>query len=231
MSSAALHEGEGDPGDAERHGEIDVGAVFLGQGAERQHGIRQADALAAAEHAAGLHLGVDADVARLDDAELELAVVEQHGVARLDGLEDLGMRQVHAAQAAHRFAPDEAHHVAFVEPDRARLELADAELRSLEIDQNADGAGELGLELADDGVDVAQAVMRGVAHVHAEHVGPRLEQAAHRLFVVGGRTERGDDLDPAISPHWDFASPSGSVRRTVQSRSSPVSTSKKPVRL
>ena len=152
-------------------------------------------------------------------------------MAGLDGLEDLGMGQQHATQPADRFAPDEADDFAFGQPHRAGFELADAELRSLEIDQNADRPGELDLELADDGMDVAQAVMRGVAHIHAEYVGTRLEQAAHRLFVVGGRTERGDDLDPAISPHWDFASPSGSVRRTVQSRSSPVSTSKKPVRL
>ena len=74
----------------------------------------------------------------LDDAQFELAVVEQHGVAGLHGLEDLGMRQVHAPQAAHRLAPDEAHHVAFGEPDRAGFEFADAELWSLEIDQDAD---------------------------------------------------------------------------------------------
>ncbi len=226
-----LHERERDPGDAERHGEVHVGAVLLGHGAEGQHGIGQADALAAAEHAARHHLGVDADVARLDDAEPELAVVEEQRMAGLHGLKDLRMRQMHAAEPADQFAADEAQHVALGEPDPARLELADAEFGSLEVDQNADGAGEFGLELADDGVDVAQAVMRGVAHVHAEHVGAGLEQASHRLFVVGGRTERGDDLDPAISPHWDFASPSGSVKRTVQSRSSPVSTSKKPVRL
>ena len=172
---ATLHEGQGDPGDAERHGEVDIGAIFFGHGAERKHGVWQADALAAAEHAAGHHLGVDPDVARLDDAQLELAVVEQHGMAGLHGLEDLGMRQVHAPQAAHRLAPDEAHHVAFGEPDRAGFEFADAELWSLEIDQDADGARELGLELAHCGMDVAQAVMRRVAHVHAEHVGTRLE--------------------------------------------------------
>src|SRR5690606_25416542 len=97
-------------------------------------------------------------------------------------------------------------------------------------DENANGPRELGLELADDGVDLAQGFMRGVTHVHAENVGARLEQAAHRFFILGGRSERGDDLDPAITPHCDgFASSSGSVRRTVQSRSSPVSTSKKPV--
>ena len=124
-----------------------------------------------------------------------------------------------------------SQHVAFIELDRARLELADAELGALQIDQDADRAREFGLQFAHDRMNVAQALMRGVTHVHAEHVGARFEQASHRCFVVGGRTERGDDLDPAISPHWGFGSPSGSVRRTVQSRSSPVSTSKKPVLL
>ena len=152
-------------------------------------------------------------------------------MAWLDRLEDLGMRQVHAAQAADCLATDEAQDVALGQPDGAEVELADAELGSLQVDQDADRPREFDLELTHRRVDVAQAVMRRVAHIHAKHVGARLEQAAHRFFVVGGRTERGDDLDPAFSPHCDFASPSGSVRRTVQSRSSPVSTSKKPVRL
>ena len=78
---------------------------------------------------------------------------------------------------------------------------------------------------------VAELLGRRVAHIDAEHVGARLEQGADRLFVVGGRTEGGDDLDATIASHCVFASPSGSVRRTVQSRSSPVSTSKNPVRL
>jgi hypothetical protein len=226
-----LDEGERDPADAERHGVVNVGAVLLGHGAEGKHGVGKADALAAAEQPRGHDLGVDADVARLDDAQPELAVVEQERMAGLHGREDLRMRQVHAAETADRFAADEAQHVAFVELDRARLELADAELGALQIDQDADGPRELGLQFAHDRVNVAQALMRGMTHVHAEHVGARLEQAPHGFFVVGGRPERCDDLDPAIAPHWGFGSPSGSVRRTVQSRSSPVSTSKKPVRL
>ena len=168
------------------------------------------------------NLGVDADVAGLDDAKPEFAVVEEQRVTELDGLKDFRMRQMHAAQAADRFAADEGQHVAFVELDRARLELADAELRPLEVYEAADRARGLDLKIAHDAVGLAQALMRRVAHVHAEYVRARMEQASHRLFVVGGRTERGDDLDPAISPHWDFASSSGSVRRTVQSRSSPV---------
>ena len=85
-----------------------------------------------------MYLGVDPDIARLDDAQPELAVVEQERVARLDRGEDLGMRQVYAAEPADRLAADEAQHVAFGQPDRAGLELADAELRALQVDQDAD---------------------------------------------------------------------------------------------
>ena len=126
-------------------------------------------------------------------------------MAGLHDLEDLRMRQMHAAEPADRFAADEGQHVAFVELDRARLELADAELGALQIDEEADRPREFRLQFAHDRVNVAQALMRGMAHVHAEYVGARLEQAPHRCFVVGGRTERGDDLDPAIAPHWTLA--------------------------
>ncbi len=66
----------------------------------------------------------------------------------LTACEDLGMRQVHAAQAADRLAADEAQHVAFGQPDGAGVELADAELGALQVDQDADRPREFGLELA-----------------------------------------------------------------------------------
>ena len=71
----------------------------------------------------------------------------------------------------------------------------------MEIDEHADGAAEFLLGLAHEAMHLTQAVMGGVAHVDAENVGARLEQGLDRLFVVGGRTEGGDDLDPAIAPH------------------------------
>jgi hypothetical protein len=40
-----------------------------------------------------------------------------------------------------------------------------------------------------------------MTHIDAENVGASFEQRADHLFVVGGRTEGGDDLDSAIAPH------------------------------
>ena len=180
----ALHEGKCDPVDADRQSSLQIRAVLIGHGRQGNDGIGKADALAAGKHPATQRLGVDPDVARLDHSELELAVVEEQRVARLNGLEDLRMRQVHAPQAADRLAADEAHDVSFGHADRTGFEFADAELRPLQIDKQADRPRELHLELADNGVGVTQGIGRRVAHIHAENVGARLEQGAHRLFVV-----------------------------------------------
>ncbi len=135
-------------------------AVLVGHGVERNDGVGQTDALTAAERAAGEHFGIDANVARLDHAELELAVVEEKGVAGLDRLENLGVRKIDAAQSADGLAADETQNVAFGELDAAGFEFADAQLGALQIDEDADRAGELGFDLTDDGVSFAQHLRR-----------------------------------------------------------------------
>ena len=115
----ALHEGERNPVDADVERIFEIGAVLVGHGRERNDGIWEADALAAAERAGGQHLGVDAHVARLDHPQAQLAVVEQEGVARLHGLEDFRMRQMHPAKTANRFAAHETHDVPLGEADGA----------------------------------------------------------------------------------------------------------------
>ena len=196
-----LHEGQRNPIDADIERILEIDAVLVGHGIERNDRVGKADALAAAKRASGQHFGIDAHVARLDHPQTQLAVIEQKRVTGLHGLEDLRMRQVHAAKPSHRLAADETHYVTLGEPNGARFELADAELRPLQIDQNADRAGELELDLVNDGVCFPQELWRRMTHIDAKNVGARLEQSADHLFVVGGRTEGGDDLDSAIAPH------------------------------
>src|SRR5690606_18386481 len=112
------------------------------------------------------------------------------------------------------------------------LDLADAELRSLQVTEDADRALELHLGIAHGRVQLACRLVGRVTHVDTEHVDAGLEQALHHLRIRRCRPERCDDLDPAIAPHLACAPAfSGSDRRMVQSLASPVSTSKKPVRL
>ncbi len=102
----------------------------------------------------------------------------------LDRLEDLGVRKIDAAQSADGLAADETQNVAFGELDAAGFELPDAQLRPLQIDEDADRTGELGFDLADNGVSLAQHLGRRVTHIDAEHVGARLEQGADHVFFA-----------------------------------------------
>ena len=76
-------------------------------------------------------------------------------------------------------------------------EFADAQLRPLQIDENADRPVELLLERANHRDPLAHGVVRGVAHVDAKDVGAGLEQRGDGRPIGRGRAERGDDLDAA----------------------------------
>ena len=122
-------------------------------------------------------------------------------MAGLHGLEDFRMWQMHPSETANRFAADETHDVSLGEAEGAGLEFADSEFRTLQIYEDADRARELCLDLADEGVRLAQYLRRRMAHIDAKHIGAGYEQRTDHFFVVGGRTEGGDDLDSAIAPH------------------------------
>ena len=153
-------------------------------------------------------------------------------MAHLDGVEDLWMRQEYAGRAARLLVGVEAEGGALGEGDALALEGAEAELRPLQVGQDADRPAELGLGRAHGGVQLLHHVVRRVAHIDAEYVDARLEEALDHLRGVRRRTECGDDLDAPAASHLALAPPSlGSMRRMVQSVASFTSTSKKPVRL
>ena len=171
--------------------------------------------------------------------------------------QDFRMRQIDARGSAERRVAVESEGVALVQVDGAAGEGAEPQLRSLQIDEDADRAAGLFLERADHRHPLAHDVMRGMAHVDAEDVGAGGEQVGDGLAVARGGAEGGDDLDarrrractcvpPTIGglPPRSFLPGAGrepafaaqgfawSVSCTVQLLASlPVSTSKKPVRL
>ena len=66
------------------------------------------------------------------------------------------------------------------------------------------------LDVADLGDGLLEEIVAGVAHVDAEDVGAGARQLLDRLLVVGGGSERGDDLDPAQASHGVPSVTSGS---------------------
>ena len=89
----------------------------------------------------------------------------------------------------------------------------------------------LRLDPPDRCVQRLERALRRMAHIDAEDIRARDEQPLDLLRLGRRRTERRDDLDASVAPHWVCApvevfSPESEI---VQSVSSPVSTSKKPV--
>ena len=64
-------------------------------------------------------------------------------------------------------------------------EGADAELRSLQVGENADRSADVDLDFADDADQPTQHVVVGMAHVDAEEVGPGAEEVGDSRLVRG----------------------------------------------
>ncbi len=106
-----------------------------------------------------------------------LAVVDEDAVAGRERAQDLRMGQLNARGVARRRIGVERESVPLVQFGAAVGEQAEPELRPLQVDEHADRPARLLLERADHRDPRAHVVMRGVAHVDAEDVGPAPERA------------------------------------------------------
>ena len=83
---------------------------------------------------------------------------------------------------------------------RTRGERAQPDLRSLQVDQDADAVPAGVRRLPHPVVDGLVVGVRPVAEVQARDVHPRVDQRAHARGGVGGRAQRADDLSAAHRP-------------------------------
>ena len=151
-------EGERDVVDAEREGELEVVQVLLGHRRDRDRDAGHVDSLVRAHGAADDDRGANADPVDLLDAQAHEPVVDEDLVP---GLEDLGEHRREDGQVARRavLAAAEDDRVALDEDPRA-LEVADPELRPLEVgDQRQRPAGTL-LRVAQEPGPLAVLVVR-----------------------------------------------------------------------
>src|SRR5690606_11871353 len=116
--------------------------------------------------------------------------------------------------------------------DLAALDLADAQLRPLEIAENADRAAGLLLDGADAPDELLHVRVRGVAHIDAERVGAGQEQFPDPALRRRRRSQRRENLDLAAASHGvppgrvaEFSGTTSSASCTIQLGWSPVSCS------
>ena len=192
-----LDEGERDPIDIllERGGEIV--AVLFGHRRCRDRGVGQAHALLVGDAARDLDDGVGAAGRDRAHAQHHLAVVDKDAVTGRQRGQDFRMGEVDARLPSRRRVRVEREGVAVAQLNAAAVEFADAQLRSLQVNENADRPPDFLLERADHRDAFAHRVMRGVAHVDPEDVGAGGEKRGKRLAVLRGRAEGRDDLHAA----------------------------------
>jgi hypothetical protein len=129
----ALREGDGDEIDADLGGRLDVVHVLAGQRRRGQAAALAVDALVVGQLAADDDAGVDLMAAHAGDLELQAAVVEQQDVAMTDVLGQILVVEADALLVAERALGVEDEGFAGDQRDLAVLELADADLRPLQV--------------------------------------------------------------------------------------------------
>ena len=143
--------------------------------------------------AADLDPGVDPLVSGLLDPKPDLAVVDQQLVALGHRREQFRMRQADPRRGPGRFLAVERERLACREHRRAALEVADPELRPLQIDQDRGRPPLLLLERANrlEQRDLRRLV--AMAHVDPERVRAGLVELTDHLRAAARRPECGED--------------------------------------
>ena len=195
----ALDEAETDPVDPLRHGKGQILAVLVGQCGDRHFGIGNIDALAVGDHPADFGRTMDFLFIRADHPEADFAVVDQQPLPLLEQAEQFGMRQFDAGLVAGFGIAVEREMARMADHRLPVLELADAQLGTLQVGEDRDRAAELFLQRADRLDRLRMVGMFAMAHIDAEGVDPGLEQAGEHFGRPACRTDGGEDLDLAAA--------------------------------
>ena len=182
-----LYEAERDPVAPLLHREAKIATVLVRQGGHRHDDVGHIDALAIGEGAADFDDRVDTIVADRLHPQDQLAIVEQQPRLGHQSRIDFGMRQIDAARVAGRFIAVKDEGRALFQDREPLFEGADAQLWPLEIAQDGGRPVEFLFQRADRGDAGRMILMRAMAHIDAESVGPGDEQRPDHF----GRIARG----------------------------------------
>jgi len=140
---------------------------------------------------------VDFLAAHAEHFQLQPAVVEQQDVAKADVLRQVLVVEADPLLAAHRAGGVEDELVVDGQRDLAFLEFADANLRPLQVAEDADGTAAFG----GSGTDAfgPRLVVGGgaVGEIHAHHVDAGIDQAFENFRRRRSGAEGGYDLGVA----------------------------------
>ena len=194
-----MDEGQANVVGAVLTGELQIGAILLGQRGNREHDVGDVDALVVGQGAADHDLGLQGVGVLAGHAQAQLAVVQQQCRADRRGFDDFGMRQIDPLGVAGGGVQVQAQALAGLQVYSSASETADSEFRTLNVAQDADGAVEFRLQLADHGEAGGVAGMVAVRKIQPEYIGAGLKQTGQNLNRAAGGAEGGDDLGSAAA--------------------------------
>ena len=192
-----LDEGQGDIIGALVQREGKILSVLLGQRRDRDQHARDIDALVVADLAADFHHRGDPVLFDADHPKPHLAVVDQQAGVLFDRLEQLGMGQFGPGLVAQPLVAVEDEHMAGGQFGGATVKLSNAQLGSLQVEQDRRRPMEFLLQRANVIDQFRLLLLVAVAHVDAKGVRAGEHQLANGLGVAGGGAERREDFDLA----------------------------------
>jgi hypothetical protein len=184
---------------ADRRRVHDVGAIPVGQRAQRQSAAEPVEPLAIRQHAIVEHRGADPIPIDRIDPQRQHAVVEQQHVARAHVIDQAEVAHADLRRIARRRirAADQRERVALVQGHLAFGEGFDANLGALEIGEQPD----LAADLRADGphrLGALRVLFRPtVRKIHPHHVDAGAQHRFQHAGRVGCRAQRGEDLGTA----------------------------------
>ena len=143
------------------------------------------------------HGGVHLAPAHLRHLEHDLAVVEQEQRSLVDVLWQLLVVQAHTLAITDFGGGVEDEVLALLERHLAVLELADADLRALQVAEDGDGAAGLRRELLDERGALFVVGRDAMREIEPHHVDARADHALEHGGFGGGGTEGCYDLRTA----------------------------------
>jgi hypothetical protein len=188
-----LDETQGDPVNSLAEREFEVAAILVGQRRDRHDDVGHINALAVGNTPANLDISLDPVGRDFLDPQADLAVVDQKLVADVDRLEQLVMGEFDPGRIAGSRVTIEDELLPVVEHRFAALEVADPQLRPLQVHEDRRRPVIFLLQRANRRDQGDFSLLVAMAHVKPEGVRSRLVKLADHLRAAARRPKRCED--------------------------------------
>ena len=203
--SGTLHKRQGQPVNAKITDEIQIAAIFFGQGRKRQDHVGDVHAFTVGNLTANDDFTISKIRAAIFDPQFDLTVIHQQVRTGFQRVENLNMWKLHAVYVASCIIQVQAERGTGDQFNTVvSCKDTNTQFWPLKVSKDSDWRVEVFFYFTDNRVADTDFGMVAVAHVEAEHVCAGFDQSADHLIVIGRRPKCRDDLYIAVASHVVF---------------------------